>query len=179
MRQSSDFGNDRPVSSCGTRRCSGTVPCISSAGGGTIRLRSKTGKDGQERALTGAVDLSKHVYNGVLIPVSKNLQKDADKMVTFLEITPVPQVIQVQFISDCGRYLYSGVSLVGDGRCLIATPPLVVGATVDGIPLSNCEQMGTKPLGIMSFCCAHQDSRGRACIDPISRRGRRECVSRD
>lgn len=87
VSQSSDFDNDRPVSSCGTGLCSGTVPCISSAGGGIIRLRSKTGENGQERALTGAVDLPKHAYNGVLITVSKNLQKDADKIVTFLEIS--------------------------------------------------------------------------------------------
>ena len=50
----------------------------------------------KEEVLTGQVDLPKDVYNGMLITVSKNLQKGADEMVKVLAFTPKPQIIKVQ-----------------------------------------------------------------------------------
>jgi hypothetical protein len=94
--QSSGFGTDRPVSSCGNRPCSRTVRFFGRPGGGQYQLRSKaTGEDGQEELLTGVVDLPKDGYNGILITLSKNLQKGVDEMVSILAFTPVPHVIKV------------------------------------------------------------------------------------
>ncbi len=59
-------------------------------------VRSQAGEDGKEEVLTGQVDLPKDVYNGMLITVSKNLQKGADETVSVLAFTPAPQVIKVQ-----------------------------------------------------------------------------------
>ena len=58
-------------------------------------VRSQEGEDGKEEALTGQVDLPKDVYNGMLITMSKNLQKGADETVSVLAFTPTPQVIKV------------------------------------------------------------------------------------
>lgn len=42
-------------------------------------VRSREGEDGKEEVLTGQVDLPKDVYNGMLIAMSKNLQKGPTK----------------------------------------------------------------------------------------------------
>ena len=59
-------------------------------------VRAQVGEDGKEEVLTGKFDLPKDVYNGMLIIISKNLQKGADETVSVLSFTPVPQVIKVQ-----------------------------------------------------------------------------------
>jgi hypothetical protein len=59
-------------------------------------VRSQAGEDGKEEVLTGQVDLPKDVYNGMLIIMSKNLQRGADDTVSVLAFTPTPQVIKVQ-----------------------------------------------------------------------------------
>lgn len=59
-------------------------------------VRSQAGAQGKEEVLSGQVDLPKDVYNGMLITVSKNLQKAADKTVSVLAFTPAPQVVEVQ-----------------------------------------------------------------------------------
>ncbi|MEO6306577.1 MAG: hypothetical protein ABIO96_00935 [Nitrospiraceae bacterium] len=59
-------------------------------------VRSQAGENGKEEVLTGHVDLPKDVYNGMLITMSKNLQKGADETVSVLAFTPSPQVIKVQ-----------------------------------------------------------------------------------
>ncbi len=61
----------------------------------TVRSK-KPGEDGKEEVLSGQVDLPKDVYNGMLITVSKNLQKGADETVSVLAFTPAPQVVKVQ-----------------------------------------------------------------------------------
>jgi hypothetical protein len=58
-------------------------------------VRSQAGEE-KEEVLTGQVDLPKDVYNGMLITMSKNLQKGADETVSVLAFTPAPQVIKVQ-----------------------------------------------------------------------------------
>lgn len=58
-------------------------------------VRSQEGEDGKEEVLTGRVDLPKDVYNGMLITMSKNLQKGANETVSVLAFTPTPQVIKV------------------------------------------------------------------------------------
>lgn len=58
-------------------------------------VRSQEGEDGKAEVLTGQVDLPKDVYNGMLITMSKNLQKGADETVSVLAFTPAPQVIKV------------------------------------------------------------------------------------
>ena len=60
----------------------------------TVRLQA--GEDGKEEGLTGQVDLPKDLYNGMLITMSKNLQKGADETVSVLAFTPAPQIIKVQ-----------------------------------------------------------------------------------
>jgi hypothetical protein len=59
----------------------------------TVRLQE--GEDGKEEVLTGQVDLPKDVYNGMLITMSKNLQKGSDETVNVLAFTPTPQAIKV------------------------------------------------------------------------------------
>ncbi len=59
-------------------------------------VHSQAGEGGKEEVLTGQVDLPKDVYNGMLITVSKNLQKGADETVSVLAFTPAPQVVKVQ-----------------------------------------------------------------------------------
>ncbi len=59
-------------------------------------VRSQAGEDGKEEVLTGQVDLPKDVYNGMLITVSKNLQKGADETVSVVAFTPKPQIVNVQ-----------------------------------------------------------------------------------
>ena len=54
------------------------------------------GEDGKEEVLTGKFDLPKDVYNGMMITLSKNLQKGADETVSVLSFTPAPLVIKVQ-----------------------------------------------------------------------------------
>lgn len=58
-------------------------------------VRSQEGEDGKEEVLTGQVDLPKDVYNGMLITMSKNLQKGSDETVSVLAFTPTPQAIKV------------------------------------------------------------------------------------
>ena len=59
-------------------------------------VRSQEGEAGKKEVLTGQVDLPKDVYNGMLITMSKNLQKGANETVSVLAFTPAPQVIKVQ-----------------------------------------------------------------------------------
>ena len=54
-------------------------------------VRSQAGAQGKEEVLSGQVDLPKDVYNGMLITVSKNLQKGADETVRVLAFTPAPR----------------------------------------------------------------------------------------
>ena len=63
------------------------------------KVRSKAGEDGKEEMLTGEVDLPKDVYNGMLITVSKNLQKGVDETVSVLSFTPAPQVFKLQLLA--------------------------------------------------------------------------------
>jgi hypothetical protein len=58
-------------------------------------VRSQEGEDGKEEVLTGQVDLPKDVYNGMLITMSKNLQKGVNETVSVLAFTPTPQVIKM------------------------------------------------------------------------------------
>jgi hypothetical protein len=62
-------------------------------------VRSKTRVQEKEDVLDGQVDLPKDIYNGMLITVSKNIQKGADEMVSILAFTPAPHVIKVQLLA--------------------------------------------------------------------------------
>ncbi|MGA6826061.1 hypothetical protein ACO9S2_00470 [Nitrospira sp. NS4] len=68
-------------------------------GTGQYKVRSKSGEGAKEEILTGAVDLPKDVYNGMLITVSKNLQKGVDETVSILAFTPTPQVYRLQLLA--------------------------------------------------------------------------------
>ncbi len=59
-------------------------------------VRSQAGAQGKDEVLSGQVDLPKDVYNGMLITVSKNLQKGVDETVSVLAFTPAPQIVNVQ-----------------------------------------------------------------------------------
>jgi hypothetical protein len=65
-------------------------------GAAEYKVRSMVGENGKEEVLSGQVDLPKDVYNGMLITVSKNLQKGVDETVSVLAFTPAPQVVTVQ-----------------------------------------------------------------------------------
>ena len=65
-------------------------------GAAEYKIRSKVGENGKEEELSGHVDLPKDVYNGMLITVSKNLQKGTDETVSVLAFTPTPQIVTVQ-----------------------------------------------------------------------------------
>jgi hypothetical protein len=65
---------------------------------GEYTVRSQAGKDGKEEVLTGHVDLPPDVYNGMLVVALKNLLKGADKTVSLLVFTPVPEVIKLQLL---------------------------------------------------------------------------------
>ena len=71
-------------------------------------MRSKTRVQEKEDVLDGQVDLPKDIYNGMLITVSKNLQKGADEMVSILAFTPAPQIINVQFLAIDEEPLHIG-----------------------------------------------------------------------
>lgn len=64
-------------------------------GTGEYTVRSQEGMDGKEEMLTGQVDLPKDVYNGMLITMSKNLQKGADKTVSVVVFMPKPEIVKV------------------------------------------------------------------------------------
>ena len=64
-------------------------------GTGEYTVRSREGVDGKEEVLAGQVDLPKDVYNGMLITMSKNLQKGADETVSVVTFTPKPQIVKV------------------------------------------------------------------------------------
>ena len=59
-------------------------------------VRSQAGKNEKEEVETGHLDLPKDVYNGMLITMTKNLQKGVDETVSVLAFTPAPQVVKVQ-----------------------------------------------------------------------------------
>ena len=68
-------------------------------GAAAYKVRSMVGENEKEEVLSGKVDLPKDVYNGMLIIVSKNLQKGVDKTVSVIAFTPTPQVVTMQLRS--------------------------------------------------------------------------------
>jgi hypothetical protein len=68
-------------------------------GTGHYTVHSKAEAQGKEEVLSGQVDLPQDVYNGMLIIVSKNLEKGADETVSVLQFTPTPQVVSVQLLA--------------------------------------------------------------------------------
>jgi hypothetical protein len=60
----------------------------------TVRLRA--GENEREEVLTGKLDLPPDVYNGMLIAMTKNLQRGVDETVSVIAFTPTPQVVKVQ-----------------------------------------------------------------------------------
>jgi hypothetical protein len=62
------------------------------------KVRSKTGEDGKEEVLTGAVTLPKDVYNGILVTMLLNLPKGASETVNFLAFKPRPEVIKLELL---------------------------------------------------------------------------------
>ena len=63
---------------------------------GHYTVRSQAETQGKEEVLSGQVDLPQDVYNGMLIIVSKNLEKGADETVNVLQFTPTLQVVSLQ-----------------------------------------------------------------------------------
>ncbi|MDN5941434.1 MAG: hypothetical protein L0H94_06095 [Nitrospira sp.] len=59
-------------------------------------VRSRDGMEGKEEVLTGQVDLPQDVYNGMLITMSKNLQRGADETVRVVAFTPKPEIVLVR-----------------------------------------------------------------------------------
>lgn len=67
-------------------------------GTGDYKVRSKAGKDGKEKVLTGEFDLPKDAYNGMFVTMLMNLPKGASETVTFLAFTPKPEVIKLELL---------------------------------------------------------------------------------
>jgi hypothetical protein len=67
-------------------------------GTGTYKVRSQIGEDGKEEVRTGTVDLSKDVYNGMVITSLLNLPKGAGETVHILAFRPEPEVIKLQLL---------------------------------------------------------------------------------
>ncbi len=72
----------------------------------------QAGENEKEEVHIGRFDLPQDVYNGMLVTLTKNLQKGADETVSVLAFTPDPQVVKVQlhaadeqpvFIGDVSR----------------------------------------------------------------------------
>ncbi len=121
-------------------------------------VRSQAGKDGKEEVLTGQVDLPKDVYNGMLITVSKNLQKGADETVSVLSFTPAPQVIKVQLRAIDEQPIQLG-ELSSKATHYVFTPQLGVikeflGKTIGKLPAQfhyNCWIMVDAPPSFVQF----------------------------
>jgi hypothetical protein len=64
---------------------------------GKYRVNTKAHKDGQERVLSGTLDLPPDVYNGMVITVAKNLPKGASETVHMVAFTPEPRLVQLEF----------------------------------------------------------------------------------
>ena len=61
-------------------------------------VRSKAGEDGKEEVVTGAFDLPKDAYNGMVVTMLLNLPKGASETVNFLAFTPKPEVIKLELL---------------------------------------------------------------------------------
>jgi hypothetical protein len=62
------------------------------------KVRSKTGQEGKEEALTGVFTLPKDVYNGIFVTMLLNLPKGASETVSFLAFTPRPEVVKLELL---------------------------------------------------------------------------------
>lgn len=79
---------------------------------GQVTLRS-TGKDGKEEVATEHMDLPPDLYNGMIIPIAKNLKPDApETKVSMLVAVPKPRLVKLA-ISRRGEETFS---LVGFPR---------------------------------------------------------------
>jgi hypothetical protein len=65
-------------------------------GSGEYTVRSKAGEDGKDEVLTGAFDLPKDVYNGMVITIVLNLPKGTSETVHILAFTPEPEAIKLE-----------------------------------------------------------------------------------
>src|SRR6266511_1500757 len=63
---------------------------------GKYRVKTKARKDGQEKALDGALDLPPDVYNGMVLTVVKNLAKGPNEIVQIVAFTPTPRLIKLE-----------------------------------------------------------------------------------
>ena len=61
-------------------------------------VRSKAGEDRKEEVVTGAFDLPKDAYNGMVVTMLLNLPKGASETVNFLAFTPKPEVIKLELL---------------------------------------------------------------------------------
>jgi hypothetical protein len=61
-------------------------------------VRSKAGEQGKEEVLTGAFDLPKDAYNGMIVTMLLNLPKGASETVNLLAFTPRPEVIKLELL---------------------------------------------------------------------------------
>jgi hypothetical protein len=59
-------------------------------------VRSQAGENEKEEVLAWQFDLPKDLYNGMLISMTKNLQKGVDETVSVLAFTPASQIVKVQ-----------------------------------------------------------------------------------
>jgi hypothetical protein len=60
------------------------------------KVRSRTGEEGKEEVLAGALTLPKDVYNGIFVTMLLNLPKGASEIVNFLAFTPAPEIFKLE-----------------------------------------------------------------------------------
>jgi hypothetical protein len=65
---------------------------------GKYHVNTKARKDGQEKVLSGSLELPPDVYNGMVITIAKNLPKGKSKTVHIVAFTPTPRLIQLELV---------------------------------------------------------------------------------
>lgn len=64
---------------------------------GQYAVKTKSHKDGKEKAYTGKLDLPPDVYNGMVITIAKNLVAHDTQTVHIVAFTPEPRLIGLEF----------------------------------------------------------------------------------
>jgi hypothetical protein len=62
---------------------------------GLYRVKTRARKDGREKVLEGRLELPPDVYNGMILPVVKDLPGGASETIHYVAFTPAPRLIEL------------------------------------------------------------------------------------
>jgi hypothetical protein len=65
---------------------------------GKYRVKTRDRKDGREKVYDGTIDLPLDAYNGMILPVLKNLPGGTGETVHMVAFTPVPKLIRLELV---------------------------------------------------------------------------------